>query len=137
MTSLLQAERLLHLPLTVALATGDLLEDYATYQVSNASSLTKTQNLGGVVLGNNGISDGQFGWTHIFGTTIAICAADKAFVEGSAVTAGTSQVSNGGDAQGEFWIGTCLASAIADSDSTTAPIALNVWTNNGVSDLNP
>jgi hypothetical protein len=115
-------------PFSVALAANDDLELLATWQVEDAAASDEAWTVAGVVVGNDGISDGNYGWVQIEGAVSA--DIDTALVtDGDALIAGAAVLADpAGASAAELRCAIAMVAVSADQVAQTCPVMLKLFT---------
>ena len=111
---------------SVALAVNDDIELMSTYQVEDAADGDEAWTVAGIVMGIDGISDGNYGWIHVEGVTP--CQSAASAVEGDPIVADAAQVGPFGSDGHELWIGTSLVALSTDEALKQIPAQLKLFT---------
>lgn len=114
-------------PFGTALAANDDLELIANWQFEDAADGDEAWTVAGVVVGKNGISDGNYGWLQQEGPVSADIVTG-AVSEGDPVVADAAIVGSFGSDGQELWIGIALAAASADQAAQTLPVMMKLIT---------
>ena len=114
-------------PFSVALAVNDDLVMISTWQAADAADGDLAVNVLGVVLGNAGFSDNNFGWIQREGPVLADLVSG-AITAGDPVVAGAATIGAFGSDGQELWVGYALATVSADQDADIGPVHLKLWT---------
>ena len=112
-------------PYSVALAANDDIELIATYQVEDSADGDESWTCAGIVLGRDGISNLNYGWIQLEGTTPALSA--NSATEGDACVADAAQVGPFGSDGHELWIGVYLGATSTDEVLKQVPIQIKLF----------
>jgi len=116
------------MPFSVALAANDDLTLISNWQSTDSADGNLAVNVLGVVLGNQGIADNQFGWVQKEGYCPGVDALSGAITAGDPVVADAAQVGAFGSDGQELWVGVALATMSADQTADTLPVNLKLFT---------
>lgn len=116
------------MPFSVALAANDDLVLISNWQSTDSADGNLAHNVLGVVVGNAGFSDNQFGWVQKEGYCPAVDALSGAITAGDPVVADVAQVGAFGTDGQELWVGIALAGVSADQDADILPVNLKLFT---------
>ena len=118
-------------PLSTALAVNDDLELIANYQCHDSADGDHAVKVAGVVLGKDGISDGNYGWVQNHGPVMANITTAATTVH-DCVVADAAVLGDGGTDGIELWCGTALAVATADQVAQTCPVRMSLFQAHGL-----
>ena len=113
--------------LSVALAVNDDLEMITNWQVNDAADGDEAWTVAGVVIGNDGFADNNYGWVQIEGP----CSVDvttNAITEGDPIVTGAAIMDAFGTDGHELWCGVALATGSTDEAIPTIPAYLKLMT---------
>jgi hypothetical protein len=120
-------------PLSAALAASDVLHVIANYQVEAAGAADQAWVVEGVVIGENGIAQNNYGWVQQYGPVMASKSAGAIAFNVEVVAAASGTVETKASQTGEDFVGVALASAAADQAANKIPIKVTVFVHqNGV-----
>lgn len=116
------------LPLSAALASGDDLVMISNWQATDSADGDLAHNVLGVVIGNQGFSDNQYGWVQKEGYCPGTDYLSGAITAGDPIVADVAQAGAFGTDGQELWIGIALAGVSADQVADTGPANLKLFT---------
>jgi hypothetical protein len=112
---------------STALGANDDLELIATYQVEDAADGDEAWTVAGVVLGVDGVTNGQYGWIQQQGPCMTKVTTN-AITEGDPVVAGAAIMDAFGTDGQELWTGIALASGSTDEVTPHIPVDVRLFT---------
>lgn len=115
-------------PLSAALASGDDLTLISNWQGVGSTDGDLGHNVLGVVMGNAGISDNQYGWVQIEGYCPSVDTDGSAITAGDPVVADDNQIGDFGSDGQELWVGIALAGESSDQAAAILPVNLKIFT---------
>ena len=119
------------MPLSVALASGDDLVLISNWQSTDSADGDLAHNVLGVVVGNAGFSDNQYGWVQKEGYCPNADTTGGAITAGDPIVANTAQVGQFGSDGQELWVGIALATGSSDQAAAILPVNLKLFTTAG------
>ena len=116
------------MPFSVALAANDDLTLISNWQSADAADGNLVVNVLGVVVGNAGFADNQFGWVQKEGYCPYVRALSGAITAGDPVVADTARIGAFGTDGQELWVGVALGTVSADQVDDRAVVNLKIFT---------
>lgn len=116
------------MPFSTALAANDDLRLISNWQSTDAADGDLAHNVLGVVVGNAGFSDNQFGWVQKEGYCPRVEALSGAITIGDPVVADAAKVGAFGADGQELWVGIALGAMSADQVADMLPVNLRIFT---------
>lgn len=114
--------------LSVALASGDDLTMISNWQSTDSADGDLAHNVLGVVIGNAGFNDNEYGWVQKEGYCPSVDTLSGAITAGDPVVADVAQVGAFGSDGQELWVGIALAGVSADQTADIGPMNLKLFT---------
>ena len=119
------------LPMSVAMAVNDDVTIISNWQVQDSADGDLSITVMGVVIGNQGITSGRYGWVQMEGFAKALTSA-ASITTFNPVVSGANLVAEFGTDGQELWIGTSLGTFTSDNVALTLPVRLNCFSPSGI-----
>ena len=116
---------------SVALAVNDDLTLISNWQAEDGTDGDLAVDILGIVLGNQGVAAGNFGWVQREGYVVADIVTGALTVGDPCVMGANILDTFGTDGQ-ELWVGYYMASATADQAAQTLPCNIKLFTSAGL-----
>ncbi len=116
-------------PYSVALAANDDMDTISPgWHLIAAAASDKAQEVKGVVIGKNGITDLYYGWIQVYGICpIVNLKASTGFTDRAAIIADTAKIAPDANGGWELVIGYSVGTVTSDTVSDKAPAFLNLY----------
>ncbi|HAM54115.1 MAG TPA: hypothetical protein DCQ64_01340 [Candidatus Rokubacteria bacterium] len=115
-------------PFSVALAVNDDLVLISNWQAEDAADGDLAVDVLGVVLGNQGFADTNYGWVQREGYVVADLEAATGLTAGDPVVADAARIGDFDTDGQELWVGYALATVTSDIVPDVAPVNLRLFT---------
>lgn len=112
---------------TVALAVNDDVRVVATYHAEDAVDNDPASRVLGCVVGEDGVTDKQYGWVQNHGIHPAVLHTAVAVAAGGTVVAAAKAVADAAADTVDLWIGTQVGTFTADLVTLLAPVDLRIF----------